>query len=424
MACLWRTRGAGLRVASLLLGLVFAVVVNAEAAGRTIDFHPAKAPMPAASKKAAEQMKQEDGNNDGKREVHVGLFLNQHSVLVSSNGGFSVIDEKSGKTLSRIAPNAAIKLEKDKSGLWLDGKILLLNSVRLVPQTKEGIFMLGTKHYRGTFLIHFHDTSFDVINIVGLEDYVNGVLPEEMPSSWPGEALKAQAVAARTYVLRNGKRHKTEGYDVCATTHCQLYGGVDAETAATKAAVAATAGEVLFFADKPADTLFHSDSGGMTESSEAVWGNAVPYLLPVREDVLETGGWQQTFSEENVLKKIAGKGISIGRLKKIELSPLVIGKGAGDRSVSGRVLHMTFYGTKNNATLTGNEMRSLFGLKSTLFDIRWEEGAGKGKVTIFGFGNGHGIGLSQYGAKNLARRMKYDAILAYYYPGATLHRLK
>ena len=425
LACLWRSKRIGVRATIAFLCLFFTVVSKTGATGRTIDFHPANVPAAATSKKTVEQTEQMSWDNTGKQEVRVGLFLKQRTMLVSSDKGFSLIDEKSGKVLSNIAPNSAIKLEEKQGGILLDGKLLLTESFRLVPKTKEGIFMLGTKHYHGMMMVRLHGTSFDIINIVELEDYVNGVLPEEMPSSWPAEALKAQAVAARTYGLRNRLRHKTEDYSVCATTHCQIYGGIDVETAATREAVAATSGEVLFYANKPAEALFHSDSGGMTESSEAVWGNAVPYLLPVKEDVLGTGAWQQTFSEERIAEKLAGKGVSIGRLKKIELSPLVIGKGRGDRSVSGRVLRVVFYGAQGSITLTGSEVRSLFGLKSTLFDIRWEKKFdGKGQVIISGFGNGHGIGLSQYGAKNLAKRMKYTDILAHYYPGTTLRRLK
>lgn len=394
-----------------LCGLFFCCSHTASA-GRVIDFQGAgKAQREAASKEAKQEK-----THASSQEIRVGLFLGQKSVLISSDAGFSIVEDGSGKVLTTIAPNAAIKLEGGGAGISLDGKRLSGASLRLVPQRAEGVFQIGAGHYRGSFFVRVESKGLDLIEQLSLDDYVNGVLAEEMPASWHIEALKAQAVAARTYALRSKGRHRSEGYDVCATTHCQVYGGVDAETPATRAAVAQTANQVLLYAGKPAETLFHSDSGGMTESREALWGAGVPYLVPVKEDVQRTSPWQVILSETDFLRKLAAAGKEVGSLKKIRLSPLVIGRGDAYRTPSGRVSHMTIEGSKRIVELTGSEMRSLFGLKSTLFDVKRE----KGQIVIAGFGSGHGLGLSQHGAERLAGRMKYDAILAHYYPGTKL----
>ena len=157
----------------------------------------------------------------------------------------------------------------------------------------------------------------------------------------------------------------------------------------------------------------------MTESREALWGAGVPYLVPVKEDVQRTSPWQVILSETDFLRKLAAAGKEVGSLKKIGLSPLVIGRGDAYRTPSGRVSHMTIEGSKRTVELTGSEMRSIFGLKSTLFGVKRE----KGQIVITGFGSGHGLGMSQHGAERLASRMKYDAILAHYYPGTTLEVL-
>ena len=122
--------------------------------------------------------------------------------------------------------------------------------------------------------------SLQLVNSVGLEPYLYGVVPREMPSLWPAEALKAQAVAARSYALAI---RKTGAFDLYADTRSQVYGGVAAETPTTNAAVDATAGQVLLYEGKVATTLFFSTSGGRTASIEDVWsrGEAVPYLVSV-----------------------------------------------------------------------------------------------------------------------------------------------
>ncbi len=401
----------------LLCVLFFCCISTTVNAGRVIDFQGVGVAAENVQQSVIEKMP--SAALSSSKEIRVGLLLGQKNVLISSDKGFFIIDHLSGKEVMAVAPNAAIKIESGMAGILADGKPLLSTSFSLVPQQLSGIFQLGAAHYRGSLFFRVHDASFDVIEKLALDDYVAGVLAEEMPASWPMEALKAQAVAARTYALYHKDRHLSEGYDVCTTTHCQLYGGVDAETPTTRAAAEATAGQVLTYGGNFAETLFHSDSGGMTESREALWGDGVAYLEPVKEDVQKTMPWQVVFQENDFLKKLAASGNDIGSLQSVELSPLVIGRGDDYRTPSGRVSRMVIHGSRRKVTLTGSDVRSIFGLKSTLFAVKYE----KGQVLFTGFGYGHGLGLSQYGAERLSHRLTYDAILAHYYPGTTLEIL-
>ena len=250
-----------------------------------------------------------------------------------------------------------------------------------------------------------------------VDDYLLSVVPEEMPTDWPAEALKAQSVAARSFALKSRGRHAAEGYDLCTTTHCQLYKGIASEKTVSTAAVRATRGEVLTYGGQPIEALFHTDSGGMTESSEDVWGSHVPYLRAVRDTPLGTMPWTKTMSKADLEQKLAAKGHAIGRLRAIELSPLAVGRAAKDRTASGRVKAMIVTGTKGSVTLSGNAWRSLLGLKSTLFSAKLT----KDSVTFTGFGAGHGLGISQWSAKRLAETGKsYADILHHYYTGVTL----
>ena len=174
---------------------------------------------------------------------------------------------------------------------------------------------------------------------------------------------------------------------------------------------------MLTYGGQPIEALFHTDSGGMTESSEDVWGSHVPYLRAVCDTPLGTMPWTKTVSTAALEQKLAAKGHNIGRLRAIELSPLAVGRAAKDRTASGRVKAMTVTGTKGSVTLSGNAWRSLLGLKSTLFSAKLT----KDSVTFTGFGAGHGLGISQWGAKRLAETGKsYADILHHYYTGVTL----
>ena len=277
------------------------------------------------------------------------------------------------------------------------------------------------KSYRGALRLLPRKGSLQLINRITVEEYLQGVVPEEMPAEWNPEAVKAQAVAARTYALRQRKRHAKEGFDVCATTHCQQYGGVAVERAAASRAVKETSGEVLESHGALVDALFHTDSGGMTENSEDVWGSRIDCLRAAKEVRTETYPWEKNITVEKFSELLAKRGKNIGTLKKIELSPIKIGKASKDRTVSGRVKQVTFVGKNGKASITGNDLRSMLGLKSTLFGMTMNRNV----LFIKGYGWGHGLGMSQHGAKAYADSEHYDykKILQHYYRGAELKKL-
>lgn len=347
-------------------------------------------------------------------DLRIGLAAGQGSVTISPAAGKGMARTDAGKSVSLAAgqsydvrwQNGAFLVGREK----LRGEILIIR-----PEAVE--FSLNGRRYRGALELRHRGAGLTSVNIVPVDDYLLSVVPEEMPTDWPAEALKAQSVAARSFALKSRGRHAAEGYDLCTTTHCQLYKGIASEKTASTAAVRATRGEVLTYGGQPIEALFHTDSGGMTESSEDVWGSHVPYLRAVRDTPLGTMPWTKTMSTAALEQKLAAKGHAIGRLRAIELSPLAVGRAAKDRTASGRVKAMTVTGTKGSVTLSGTAWRSLLGLKSALFDAKLT----KDSVTFTGFGAGHGLGISQWGAKRLAETGKsYADILHHYYTGVTL----
>lgn len=393
-----------------LSALMIGTVVLASAAPAMARHAPASAKAGKVAVTAVQSAKQEP-------DLRVGLAVKQGSVTVSLIGGKGMARTDAGKSVS-LAAGQSYDV-RWQNGAFLVGREKLRGEILIIcPSDKsDGGLALDGRRYRGSLELRHRGAGLTAVNIVPVDDYLLSVVPEEMPTDWPAEALKAQSVAARSFALKSRGRHAAEGYDLCTTTHCQLYKGIASEKTASTAAVRATRGEVLTYGGQPIEALFHTDSGGMTESSEDVWGSHVPYLHAVRDTPLGTMPWAKTMSTAALEQKLAAKGHNIGRLRAIELSPLAIGRAAKDRTASGRVKAMTVTGTKGSVTLSGTAWRSLLGLKSTLFSAK----LAKDTVTFTGFGAGHGLGISQWGAKRLAETGRsYADILHHYYTGVTL----
>lgn len=303
---------------------------------------------------------------------------------------------------------------EDKSLLRL-GKIaggLLIVPSRYASGEDQSIFSINGRAYRGALLITANEVngrrgrsiaSFNAINIVDLEDYLLSVLPSEMPASWPLEALKAQAIAARSYVMANLGKYESEGYDVRATIADQVYRGVDWEKESASRAVYETAGIVLKHRGTVVPAFFHSSGGGHTELSQHVWSKPLPYLNAVRDYDHSSPYylWERRFSTADLEKTLGSS--RIGSITA--MFPLW-------RSPSRRVKQMLLVGTRGSTLISGSDMRKLLKLPGTNFNI-----VPDGNSYVFaGQGFGHGLGMSQYGARTLAEH-GYNAgqILKYYY---------
>ena len=352
-------------------------------------------------------------------EIMIGLSQSVSEVrLAATNGGLHVYEDPDKEPVLEISQGKELDIRILQDQLLLNGQTIKADRLIIQPDT-TGFIMVNGAPYRG-YITLLKKNGLTVINNIQVEDYLYGVVPKEMPSNWPAEALCAQSVAARTFALKNRKRHSEEGFDLCNTSHCQVYEGMSAEMRTTTEAVNNTRGEVLFYKGAIIDALFHTDSGGMTESSENVWGSSVPYLRAVTETQMQTQPWNRSISMASFVQKIEADGKILGTLREIRLSPLLIGKGSEDRTPSGRVRSMEFIGSKGRVILSGNDLRSMFSLPSTLFHVRY----GNSEIIFNGYGSGHGLGLSQWGAKTLAdQRKNYKDILFHYYTGVTLEKL-
>ncbi|MFB2647018.1 SpoIID/LytB domain-containing protein [Raphidiopsis sp. BLCC-F218] len=296
--------------------------------------------------------------------------------------------------------------------------------------------------------------SYSLVNLVGVETYLRGVLPYEIGTKAPEAALEAQAIIARTYALRNIHRFAVDNYQLCADTHCQVYDGLNGATKKTDQAIASTRGQVLTYKNELVDALYSSTTGGVTAYFSDVWnGEDRPYLRPVvdapkniwniseksladEENFRQFIGLEQGFNEskwdvfrwyretnlEDITKDLQkffkAKNSQYANFKTIEAMSIT------ERSHSGRILSLAVKTDIGVLSLHKDEVRSAFAAPiSTLFYL---QPINKGKSQVWGYafiggGLGHGVGLSQTGSQNLAQLGWSSAkILTFYYPGTKI----
>ena len=351
------------------------------------------------------------------------------------------------------------------------------DTLGVMPLDRDPITWFKGYRYRGGFEYTCSGSGLQVVNVVGLEDYVKGVVPHEMNGNWPLEALKAQAVCARTFVCSGGK-HASYGFDVCATIDCQVYNGVSTATAISDQAVDETAGECLWYDGELISAVYHSSDGGATEDGKNVWGGDAPYLVG-KEDPYEAQTsipnyeYTVTYTAEELTWVLQNSGYNIGNVVDVYVSErsdlgnvlevVFVDDRGRELTVTGQSCSNAFYsttlgkqvpslrftisggsgggggysvnGTATLETLEGAAVLSGSGTLSTLGDdtcrvltasgtekLEPAVSSGGGDVfVITGTGNGHNVGMSQYGAKAMAELgYYYDEILMFYYTGVDL----
>ena len=440
------------------------------------------------------------------RDVYVRLS-NSGSYSIGITEGMLTMTDAEGR-LANLGDSAQISVS--------NGYVNIMGFSFLMPVriTGTGLLQFKDRTYRGAFLI---TQRAGLLNVLDVEQYLCGVLPAEVGANWHEQALRTQAICARTYVLKQSMNRADKGYDVVDTDADQVYKGAGIETAKTNQAVSSTAGEVLTYGRELAFTYFHSDSGGHTANIADVWGQEIPYLTGVPEVVnykSPVSVWNAKVSAQkiqNAVKKVSGS--DIGTVNEVQVS---------DVDEGGRAVRMTFIGTKGTQTIKASQFRLAVDprtIKSTMFtpsggafkvnntatpsglvtrketqrsplDLTMEEEQGIAKMTadgvftttelidmltnpdkrkdyyqtgikragkpsgtqtqktpekpkmnmdkygysiekagsdfiFYGRGWGHGVGMCQWGAMAMAEQgYTAEKILAHYYPGTSVRKIK
>lgn len=289
------------------------------------------------------------------------------------------------------------------------------------------------KELRGDLEIALHGSGLRLTAVMPVEAYLYGVVGAEMPPTWPAEALKAQAVVARTYAAarRAAHPHGKDGYDVCDEQHCQVYAGASREAASVRAAVDGTRGKILSFEGRPAQAFYASNCGGHGRAAVEVWGGKVPYLegYPEAEEVPSTAWdfrhWLMT-SPPAACRTSSFVPAAHHRWARVVDLTGMDGLTLLSRGAAGHVTGLRLEkGGGPQVLESDGRIRRFLGkgpLRSSLFTIEVETRGGRPRrAYVFGGGWGHGVGLCQAGAAGRAEAgAPHEAILAHYFPGTTL----
>lgn len=355
------------------------------------------------------------------------------------------------------------------------------NQIFLKDYSVSGSIKSIGRWYRGNIEFRSSGNSLLTVNELPLEDYLCGVVPREMSNSWPLEALKAQAVAARTFIVTNYNKRIVEGFNVLDSPNDQAYGGFSCEGTRSTSAVLDTRGQIVTYDGAPISAVYHSNSGGYTEDNENVWGGKPLDYLRGKEDPYSKknglANWSYSATTEQIRQKLLGAGLQIEAISSISL----------DKYPSGRVKTVIIKDVSGNTiTRTGKQFGYLFNpgfytnvnaasFMSNFFEIKTDlnsdetyavqDGSGKvtelsggtvfgisadgtmemvnqgsntfyaageaemvsinktssGNVKFIGHGWGHGAGMSQWGAYEMASQGKsYTDILKFYYSGVEI----
>ncbi len=241
-------------------------------------------------------------NSSPSYAIKIGVIVGASQIGIGSSNATSIIDANTNKTVCKVDAMKGYEIipYKNTMAIRLNGKFYQIYSDNIVLKPAKGGFVNAKrKWYRGFLRVQNKGNKLTVINDVGLEDYIKGVVPSEMPSSWEMEALKAQAIAARSYALANLGKRANLGFDLKDTPEDQAYGGASAETVRTNTAVEQTSKLVLTYNYKVVSAYYSASAGGQTISAKDVWGAEVPYI---RADIPSYDG--------NVKKNGHGVGMS------------------------------------------------------------------------------------------------------------------
>ena len=298
---------------------------------------------------------------------------------------------------------------------YIDNKIYIDNDeFEKVDISNKGIMTIGNNKYYGDIYIKQVDSKLQIVNFVDIEKYLLGVVPYEMPSSFPLEALKAQTVIARSYAQTNINRKKKD-FDLYDDTRSQVYSGIPkSRLSNVEKAIKETKGEVITYNGRVIDALFHSYSGGYTASAKEVYGNDIEYLKPV-EDIYSKGVPMSVLTWTYLIPK--------SQLEK-EIGFITVDYDI-EYTESNRVKYIILYNEDRSLEkkYTGAEFRRKYStskIKSTAYNINIENG----DIKVVGSGYGHGVGFSQWSSKTMAEdeKMSYKDIINFFYTGVKIEK--
>ena len=351
-------------------------------------------------------------------QIRVSVVNNADRIELSVRGGYKIISSDAGGLLDQGDTFFNRNIEPTINGIRFGSKYFNTDSIDIIAAKEPSIYF-DKRLYKGSLrIIKTKGQKLVAVNIVNLEDYVKGVLYHEVSHRWPIEAIKAQAIASRTYAFYQIKENSHKRYHLYSDISSQVYNGVYAERYRTNQAVDQTKGKVLMWKGKPVPTFFHSTCGGHTERAGNLWKVDLPPLAGSECKYCKNSphlSWNYDMKLDVLEESLKSAGYMVGSVYSVKIS---------GRNRSGRVDKVIIEGYDSSESIKAKDLRGLIGsllLKSTNFDVTIKDD----KVYFKGKGWGHGVGMCQWGAFSMAKKKKTaEDILLYYYPGAKMVTLK
>jgi len=351
-------------------------------------------------------------------DVRIAVLQNVSSIPIAIQGSYEIIDPESGERLQTGRMFNRTLLKAGQKFLILGDAILETSHIRVIPRSLTTVWVgSNKKNYRGTLDIYLHDgRKLLVVNTLDVEQYIKGVLQHEISDKWPMEAIKAQAVAVRTYAYYQMQKNKNKLFDMTGDIYSQVYGGADAERRRTNFGTGQTAGLVLVFNSFIFPAYFHSTCGGRTEDARELWEGEDWPTLRGREcgfcKISPHYRWKKNYRSRDAQDALNGRGYNLGLIKEIRVA---------ERDASGRIKTLQIETRDGRVVeITGKLFRDIVGpnlIKSNNYDIVMNGYY----FDLIGRGWGHGVGLCQWGSLGMAREgLRYRDILKYYYPGVEI----
>ena len=342
--------------------------------------------------------------------IRVAVVQNVESVTVSSSSGLIIKAPNDD-----VDSNGRITVTTGQSGLVVGGQ--RLRSDRIEARGRNGELTVNGLTVGGRVIVKRQNGKLIAINELPLEDYVKGVVAHEMNANWHPEALKAQAIASRTYALYKMRQAGKRDFDVAATTKDQVYRGRAGADGPAAPAVDETRDQILVYRDEPILAAFSSTAAGPTEDAMNVWSIDLPYLKGV-ECPFDMNSpnyqWQTDVWLPMLEQRLREEGFPVGVIGSI--NPAFYSK-------AGRLTHVRILHSDGELYVKGEDLRRVLGY-TVLASTQFEFEVNGFQIQFTGRGNGHGVGLCQWGAKELAEKgYSAAAILRYYYPGTDLREI-
>ena len=323
---------------------------------------------------------------NGSFAVLVGQYLSSGELSRAVGGDFTG-DSGTANTVTVVETRTNRILFEFDCGTSLNLAVRPFSNSEIKTQT----WHRGCMYYGGFSFLR-GEAGITTVNYVNVEDYVKGVICYEMGNGWPIEALKAQAITARTYLMANINRHRSLGYDICNTTDCQAYHGTGSANANTDAAVDQTAGQYLMYNGELCETYYYSSNGGASEDVENVWTEAIPYLRgvvdPYEADAYKDGKinqyyWTVTYTPSSLGARLRSLGKNCSDIVKIRLEFTNVGN----------VKSITFIDTAGrNITVNKEKVRTYPSVRSCRYSVNGLGPANSANGTSYYVNNGTAIG--------------------------------